>query len=51
VKLYDFAHDPEFCGSRYLGSSWDAHRVIWRLYDGDAALLSASGRIFSISFN
>lgn len=40
MKLYDFAHHPDFCGDRFRDPSWDAHRVIWRLYDGDAYLLT-----------
>jgi hypothetical protein len=40
MKLFDFAHHADFCGDRFAGQSWDAHRVIWRLYDGDADLLT-----------
>lgn len=44
MKLYDFAHHPDMCGTRYAAPSWDAHRVIWRLYDGDAHLLTDEQR-------
>lgn len=40
MKLYDFAHHPDFCGDRFADPSWDAHRVIWRIYDGDCHLLT-----------
>lgn len=40
MKLYDFAHHPDFCGDRFADASWDAHRVIWMLFDGDADLLT-----------
>ena len=40
MKLYNFAHDPDFCGDRFSDPSWDAHRVIWRIYDGDCHLLN-----------
>lgn len=47
MKLYDFAHDPEISGDRFKDASWDAHRVIWRLYDGDAALLTDEQRVIA----
>ncbi len=40
MKLYDFMTDPDLCGTEFRGKSWNAHRVIARLYDGDAELLS-----------
>lgn len=32
---------PSLCGEEFLGDSWSAHRVMARLYDGDAELLDA----------
>jgi hypothetical protein len=50
VKLYDFAHHPDFCGNRFTDSSWDGHRVIWRLYDGDGHLLDDAQREVAYQF-
>lgn len=33
-------HDPQLCGEAFQDPSWDAWRVIARLYDGDAAQLA-----------
>jgi len=44
VKLYDFMHDARLCGDAFRDPSWDAWRVIARLYDGDAALLTGEQR-------
>jgi hypothetical protein len=40
MKLYDFMHDPELCAATFAGQSWDTWRVVARLWDGDAALLT-----------
>jgi phage terminase large subunit-like protein len=40
MKLYDFMHDTRTCGDAFKDASWDGWRIIARLYDGDAALLS-----------
>jgi phage terminase large subunit-like protein len=40
MKLYEFMCNPELCGSAFLGDSWATWRIIARLYDGDAALLT-----------
>jgi hypothetical protein len=32
--------DPALCGDEFLGPSWSTWRIIARLYDSDAALLS-----------
>lgn len=40
-KLYDFMQDRALCGAAFADSSWDTWRVIARLYDGDALLLTA----------
>jgi hypothetical protein len=40
MNLFDFAHHPDYCGKRYADASWDAHRVIWRIFDGDCDLLT-----------
>jgi hypothetical protein len=41
MKLLDFMHAPALCGDAFAGPSWDTWRVIARLYDGDAHLLTA----------
>lgn len=41
MNLYDFMTNRSLCGTQFLGESWAAWRVIARLYDGDAALLTA----------
>jgi len=41
MKLRDFMLDPDLCGTEFQGDSWQAHRVIASLYDGDAAQLPA----------
>jgi hypothetical protein len=40
MKLFDFMHDPALCGDAFADASWDTWRVIARLYDGDAQLLT-----------
>ena len=40
MKLYDFMHAPALCGDAFADPSWDTWRIIARLYDGDAALLT-----------
>jgi hypothetical protein len=40
VKLYAFMHDASLCGQEFSGESWGTWRVIARLYDGDAHLLT-----------
>jgi hypothetical protein len=39
VKLFEFMHTPALCGDAFRDASWDAWRIVARLYDGDAALL------------
>jgi hypothetical protein len=34
-------HDPALCGDAFADPSWDTWRIIARLYDGDAALLTS----------
>lgn len=41
MKLHAFMVDPALCGSEFAGPSWATWRVIARLLDGDAHLLSA----------
>lgn len=41
MKLHDFMTDPDLCGVTFRGDSWHAWRVVARLLDGDAALLTA----------
>jgi hypothetical protein len=40
VKLFDFMVSEEFCGSEFTGPSWATWRIVARLFDGDAALLT-----------
>ena len=40
MKLGAFITDPALCGDEFLGPSWSTWRIIARLYDSDAALLS-----------
>jgi hypothetical protein len=40
MKLFAFMHDPALCGDAFADPSWDAWRIVARLYDGDAALLT-----------
>jgi hypothetical protein len=40
MKLFAFMHDAALCGDAFADPSWDTWRVIARLYDGDAALLT-----------
>jgi hypothetical protein len=40
VKLFDFMVNPQFCGDEFTGPSWASWRMLARLYDGDAALLT-----------
>jgi hypothetical protein len=40
MKLHAFMTSPDLCGTEFLGESWRAWRIIARLYDGDAALLT-----------
>lgn len=44
MKLYDFAMNHELCGTDFLGPTWAAWRVVMRLFDGDAALLTEDER-------
>jgi hypothetical protein len=41
MKLYAFMHDPSLCGDAFAEPSWDTWRIVARLYDGDAALLTS----------
>jgi hypothetical protein len=41
VKLHDFMTTPALAGAEFCGASWTTWRVIARLIDGDAALLTA----------
>jgi hypothetical protein len=47
VKLYDFMQDAALCGTAFADPSWDSWRVIARLYDGDAALLTAEETVLA----
>jgi hypothetical protein len=40
VKLFDFMVSPQCCGSEFTGPSWATWRILARLYDGDAELLT-----------
>jgi len=40
MKLHDFMIDPAFCGDEFTGPSWASWRIVARLYDGDAELLT-----------
>ena len=40
MNLYDFMTDEALCGTEFLGDSWMAWRVIARLFDGNASLLT-----------
>jgi hypothetical protein len=40
-KLHTFITDRSLCGEEFLGPSWSTWRIVARLYDGDAALLTA----------
>lgn len=40
MKAFDFMTNADLCGTEFHGESWAGHRVIARLYDGDAALLT-----------
>jgi hypothetical protein len=40
MKLGAFITDPALRGDEFLGPSWTTWRIIARLYDSDAALLS-----------
>lgn len=40
MKLFAFMHDQALCGTAFADASWDTWRIIARLYDGDAALLT-----------
>src|SRR5271166_2347186 len=40
MKLHTFMTSPDLVGTEFLGDSWATWRIISRLIDGDAALLS-----------
>lgn len=40
MKLYDFMMNPTLCGLEFRHKSWSTWRIVARLYDGDAALLT-----------
>ena len=40
MKLHEFMTTPALSGAEFLGPSWAMWRIIARLYDGDAALLT-----------
>lgn len=40
MKLYDFMTTPQLAGPEFSGPSWSVWRIVARLIDGDAALLS-----------
>jgi hypothetical protein len=41
VKLFTFMTTPELAGAEFSGPSWSTWRIVARLIDGDAGLLSA----------
>jgi hypothetical protein len=41
MRLYDFMTNPDLCGTEFRADSWAAWRIIARLFDGDAACLTA----------
>jgi len=47
MKLFDFMTNPDLCGSEFLGDSWAGHRIIARLYDGDAACLTVEEQVIA----
>jgi hypothetical protein len=47
MKLHAFMTDPALCGTEFLADSWAPWRIVARLYDGDAALLTADERAFA----
>jgi hypothetical protein len=48
VKLHSFMTMPELAGAEFSGPSWATWRVIARLIDGDAALLSPAERSLAL---
>jgi hypothetical protein len=40
MKLHPFMIDPRMCGEEFTGPSWATWRILARLFDGDAELLS-----------
>jgi hypothetical protein len=48
VKLYDFMVTPELAGGEFSGPSWATWRVVARLIDGDAHLLTADEQALAL---
>jgi hypothetical protein len=48
VKLYDFMTDARLVGVEFMRDSWRVWRVIARLIDGDAPLLSTEDQALAL---
>lgn len=48
MKLHAFMTTPEFAGAEFSGPSWAAWRIVARLIDGDAHLLTADERALAL---
>jgi hypothetical protein len=48
IKLYAFATRKSLAGTEFSGPSWSTWRIIMRLVDGDAHLLSAADQAFAL---
>ncbi|MGH8131897.1 MAG: hypothetical protein ACRETP_01485 [Steroidobacteraceae bacterium] len=48
MKLHDFMTTPELAGAEFAGPSWATWRVIARLIDGDAQLLSSEDQALAL---
>lgn len=49
IKLHQFMSSPELAGAEFSGPSWATWRVIARLIDGDARLLSAEEQSLALA--
>lgn len=47
MKLHAFMTDPDLCSDQFAGPSWEAHRVIARLWDGDSSLLTPEQQVLA----